>query len=421
MKVLWFSNTPALGIEFLYKKKKLEGTGGWMYSLNKHLQHNVELGVAFHYPYKKDVFNFEKSRFYPIYTGSIIFENLKKRFFGKVYDTDFLNQYLKIIEDVKPDIIHIHGTENAFLCILGKTNIPVVISIQGNLTVINQKFNSGFQKKYVHDKVGELSLKSLLFGRMNFYRGYKNIEKMSEIEQRHLKKVKFIIGRTDWDRRITRILAPESTYFVGNEMLRDSFYENTWIDNFCPNKLVLFTTNGNSYYKGFETLCHALNLLNITGINVEWRVAGVTTDSLINKITVKYLKDDYPEKGLLLLGSLDEKELVDNLKESNIYIMPSHIENSPNNLCEAMILGMPCIATFAGGTGSILIDGEEGILIQDGDPWAMAGAIIELKDNIAKAVQYGIAARQKALKRHNKNEIVGKLLENYKTIISSHP
>jgi hypothetical protein len=33
-----------------------------------------------------------------------------------------------------------------------------------------------------------------------------------------------------------------------------------------------------------------------------------------------------------------------------------------------MIIGMPCIATFAGGTASMLKSDEEGILIQDGDP-----------------------------------------------------
>lgn len=42
--------------------------------------------------------------------------------------------------------------------------------------------------------------------------------------------------------------------------------------------------------------------------------------------------------------------------------MPSHIENSPNNLCEAMILGMPCIATDAGGTSTLLSNMKDGLL-----------------------------------------------------------
>jgi glycosyltransferase involved in cell wall biosynthesis len=117
---------------------------------------------------------------------------------------------------------------------------------------------------------------------------------------------------------------------------------------------------------------------------------------------------------------LNERELIEKLKEAHIYIMPSHIENSSNSLCEAMILGMPCIATYAGGTGSILKDGEEGILIQDGDPWAMAGAILELYRNKELSIKYGINARNRALKRHDKNKIVNDLLEIYKNISLSN-
>ena len=54
------------------------------------------------------------------------------------------------------------------------------------------------------------------------------MSKMAKIESFYLKNSKNIIGRTDWDRQITRILAPKSNYFVGNEILRDNFYEEKW-------------------------------------------------------------------------------------------------------------------------------------------------------------------------------------------------
>jgi glycosyltransferase involved in cell wall biosynthesis len=97
--------------------------------------------------------------------------------------------------------------------------------------------------------------------------------------------------------------------------------------------------------------------------------------------------------------------------------MPSHIENSPNNLCEAMILGMPCIATFVGGTGSLLNDGHEGILIQDGDPWSMAGAIVELKEEFDRAISMGEHARKRALIRHDKDRIASELQGIYSNIL----
>jgi len=180
---------------------------------------------------------------------------------------------------------------------------------------------------------------------------------MRDRETRNLKKCKYVIGRTDWDFRITRVLAPESKYFHGDEVLRNAFYTNQWKSNFTE-KLIIHTTNGNSPYKGFETICQSLSLLVNKGLDIEWRVAGIKEKDLIVKVVKNKFGKAFPKKGLRLLGNLDEKALVNKLLEANIYIMPSHIENSPNNLCEAMMIGMPCIATFAGGTGSLLEDGK---------------------------------------------------------------
>lgn len=408
MKVLWFSNSPAGAYE-----DKVKGTGGWMVSLDKAIQNQVELHVAYLYPYKQASFQNGQTTYHPIYSGSI----LLKCFLGN-YKKNFLADYLSVINDVKPDIIHIHGSENTFHSILDQIDIPVVLSVQGNLSVIAQKYLSGFHGKYLNFKRGRISIKSIILGRQSYKDDWDFLRKMSIIEQKNLLGLKHVIGRTDWDYRIMRVLAPNSTYYVCNESLRNSFYTHEWKNPYQSGKLVIHTTNGDNYFKGFETLCHCLHLLNGIGMDVEWRVAGVSEDSTINRITKKYLKQNYPKKGLRLMGSLDENGLVDSLMSSHLYVMPSHIENSPNNLCEAMILGMPCIATHAGGTASILKDKEEGFIIQDGDPWAMAGAIIEMINNPAQAIVLGQNARNRALQRHNRDTIVKTLLAIYEEIIS---
>ena len=99
-----------------------------------------------------------------------------------------------------------------------------------------------------------------------------------------------------------------------------------------------------------------------------------------------------------------------------MYISTSHIENSPNSLCEAQILGMPCIATDAGGTVSLIDDNKEGIVIQDGDPFVMAGAIVEMINNYKKAIVYGENGRKTALERHNPQKITQDLLNIYNSL-----
>lgn len=414
MKVLWFSNSPAGAYN-----NKIKGTGSWLEALTYIIQDKVELHIAYLYPYKQESFMNGLTTYHPMHKGNIIIESLIDRIYPN-RPKDYLNLYLNVIDEVNPDIIHIHGSENTFHQIVGKTTIPIVLSIQGNLSVYAHKYLSGFHGKYLKHNKNNLTLRSLIFGRNSFLNDYKYMQKLAFLEQRNLYHIKHIIGRTDWDYRITRILAPKSKYYIGNEVLRNSFYKQIWSNRDFSGKITIHTTNGDNYYKGFETLCYSLSLLNKMGLDIEWRVAGVLENNAINKITKHVLGENYPKKGLKLLGSLDENDLINSLKTSNIYVMPSHIENSPNNLCEAMIIGMPCLATHAGGTSSILKNKEEGIIIQDGDPWAMAGAIVELISKPAQAIQYGEKARSKALVRHDKDVIVQELIRTYQDVIKNN-
>jgi glycosyltransferase involved in cell wall biosynthesis len=135
---------------------------------------------------------------------------------------------------------------------------------------------------------------------------------------------------------------------------------------------------------------------------------------------MKKLGKDYPKRNLVLMGSLNEEQLLSSLLETNLYVMTSHIENSPNNLSEAMILGIPCIASYAGGTGSLIENNIDGLLIQDGDPWVLAGAILEQMSNPIKSQNMGDNARLNALKRHNPDRVCDDLINVYNNIIQSH-
>jgi glycosyltransferase involved in cell wall biosynthesis len=315
-------------------------------------------------------------------------------------------------------LIHIHGTENSFSTIISKTNIPIVVSIQGNIKMIVKNYCNGIEKKYLDFKDRKVaSLKDLLFP-WTFRVEFSTFSKIQKLETESLAKAKYIMGRTEWDKRITRILAPSSQYFHEDRILRKPFYAAKWM----PEKrdiLIVHTTNGNTFYKGFETICLTVYYLNKVGISFEWRVAGISENDLIVKIVKKQLKDKYPKSGLVLLGNLDENKLLSCMLQSDLYVMSSHIENNANNLYEAMIIGMPCISTFVGGIGSLIQDGITGVLIQAGDPLAMAGAVLELADNKDKALFLGNNARNAGLIRHDKMRIASDLINSYRQILHS--
>lgn len=416
IKVLWFSNTPALGINYLSSKEKIKGTGGWLAALNDLVENEVQLNVAFQYPYEVEHFVYRKTNYFPIYSGNILLNVVVNRLNLRIRKAGLLKDYIKIIENVKPDIIHIHGTENRFIEVINIVDIPVVVSIQGNLTVINHKYLSGLGTKYLKYK-SYRSIKSFILGIKSYKQIKKELEKSAEFEQKHMRKIEHIIGRTDWDYRISRVLSPLSNYYVGGEILREAFYNERWDNPYSKGKCILFTTAGENYYKGLETIFYSLYLLQNLEIDVEWRIAGVSRNSNIMSICKRKLGKYFPINGYKLLGSIDEEKLVIELLSTNFYITASHIENSPNSLSEAMILGLPCIASYAGGIGSMIKNDFDGILIQDGDPWVLSGAIIQLMKDKVKQNSISSNARISALKRHDKKVITKQYLNIYNSII----
>lgn len=403
MRVLWFTNTPAAGDELVGSS----GSGGWLKSLDKALQKKVELHVAFYNRHYPNMFKVGKTTYYslaPRDKKSLVLRKLAMSI-GRNPD---LGRYLEVIKKVKPDIIHIHGTEQSFVQLSKYTDVPIILSAQGILTVFCYKFFSGIAKK-------DLPFLS------HYTKSYKNYCRQAEIERDSVKDIRYVMGRTDWDRRVFSVLAPKAKYFVGGEILREDFYNTSWEEpQRNDQKIIVHTTTGGMLFKGLETICQSLSILNNFGFDIEWRVAGIGEKSEIVRIVKKKLGKDYPQKGLILFGSLSEALLIEKMLEAHLFVYTSHQDNSPNSLCEATLLGMPCITTLAGGSGSILKDGETGIVIQDGDPWALSGAVLELARNKELARKYGAAARTEATTRHNCEHIVDDMLLAYGEIVKSN-
>lgn len=407
LKVLWFTNTPSLAEDYINKKPM---GGGWIKSLEKEMQQHVDLSIAFYCTKNIKFFRYGKTIYYPIFKKKSNWMKIKNRIFSLLEPKEDINSFLNIIKQVNPDVIHIHGTEQPFGLIQKFVNNPTVVSIQGNLSVYNYKFFSGITYSSVLKNSRFINLLFL----QSFLHTYKRFAKGAAREKEIFRYTKNIIGRTSWDKRIAKVLAPKAVYFHNDEILRDAFYSNVWLyktDTF----LHLFTTTGPNLYKGLETILHAANLLDNNDIKFKWKIAGIDKNEEIVRLASKGAGIPV-SNNIEFLGPLDEGQLIDRLMQTHIYIMASHIENSPNNLCEAQILGIPSIATCAGGTSSLITDNQNGILIQDGDPYVLAGAIMEVRDNYGQAMARAINSREIALSRHNINKNGADLLEIYRSV-----
>ena len=112
------------------------------------------------------------------------------------------------------------------------------------------------------------------------------------------------------------------------------------------------------------------------------------------------------------------KKIVDSLLNSTFYVHVSHIDNSPNALCEAMLLGVPSIATYVGGIPSIIIDKVTGYLVPDSEPYSLAFHYKSLYKSEDALKEISDMAHLSALQRHDENNILDQLQKAYNDIIS---
>jgi glycosyltransferase involved in cell wall biosynthesis len=68
---------------------------------------------------------------------------------------------------------------------------------------------------------------------------------------------------------------------------------------------------------------------------------------------------------------------------AHIYVMSSDWEGLPLTVLEAMSMGLPIVSTKAGGVSDVVVDGENGILVECGDQEALTeamGRLVESKE-----------------------------------------
>ena len=117
-------------------------------------------------------------------------------------------------------------------------------------------------------------------------------------------------------------------------------------------------------------------------------------------------------------GPLDAAAMRQAYLEADVFLLPSSCENSPNSLGEAMLLGMPCVASNAGGIPDMLAAGREGLLYGESqDANALARCLLQVLTAPDGGTALGQAARARALHTHDAAANAAALVGIYETIL----
>ena len=157
----------------------------------------------------------------------------------------------------------------------------------------------------------------------------------------------------------------------------------------------------------------AKNMKSFLNLDFEWNVFGVR-DVRFYEYKYKIKAEDV---NVNIRGVATKDELVRELMDADCYVHSSYIDNSPNSLCEAQLMGVPVLATFVGGIPTLVKDGETGLLFPANDPYTLASLISDVVSDRTLAMELSHKGRAQALDRHNPEKIGETLLNIYKQII----
>lgn len=414
MKVLWITNIlfpEAAAV--LTGNKELRASGGWMLGAAKGLleQGNIDLYVATVSSEVKTLTKLQGKniKYFVIPLGK---GNLRENKEYNIY-------WQKINTEVNPDIVHIHGTEYshgyAYMQACGCDN--VVLSIQGMKSAIYYYYYYGITKSEVYKTI---TFRDILRG--SIIHDQQSFKKSAKYEIEMLKLAKHIVGRTSWDKERTWAINPNAKYFFCNETLREEFYDGSVWDYKKCNKHTIFLSQAGYPIKGLHQVLKAMPLIlkhypdtviRVAGIDItrthhirdymHYTGYGKFIKKLINKLRLS--------GKVIFTGNLNAAEMKSEYLSANVFICPSSIENSPNSLGEAQILGVPCLASYAGGIPDMMI-GCEHNLYRFEEVEMLAYKVCKVFEREDRQINMCVPA----LKRHNQKANSDQLLTIYKEI-----
>lgn len=416
MKLLWISlvEFPPLAIAL---GKKPADHCGWLYSSAKALLEispTTKLGVI--------VYSYE-NEYRRIEVDGIVYYLVPCKDMSKCNrkQIDFCK---KTISDFSPDIIHIHGSEHSLaeaVCRSNTNRIPTIVNIQGLAIPYTRYADGGLS---LIDKIKNIT--PLDFYRDTFLLRIKQIfRKRSNCERYVLRNVDYVIGRTSWDYNHVIAVNPQLQYYFMNESLRDSFYQNPrWSYDYCD-KHTIFVSNSGSALKGAHQVLKSLPIIVQKYPDTKVRFCG--KDIMCNDLKTflhmqgynlylrRLVKKLKLEKNVEFVGSLSEPQMKKEFLKANVYVLPSAIENSPNSLCEAQILGVPTIAAYVGGVPDLVENGVSGYLYRYEEIEQLSAIILKLFSksdfNTLSANEMSVAST-----RHNREKNGKRLIEIYHQI-----
>ena len=123
-----------------------------------------------------------------------------------------------------------------------------------------------------------------------------------------------------------------------------------------------------------------------------------------------------PAEHVHLLGV--RRDVASLFAAADVFLLPSRVESFPISIMEAMTMGLPVVASTAGGIPDLVRHGEDGFLHEPADMAGMAQSIVTLLDDAGLRARLGGAGRQRVLEEFTLEKLGDRALKQYEDILA---
>jgi glycosyltransferase involved in cell wall biosynthesis len=352
LRICWLAHYPVTQLEneLSWGRKRTVGHAcSWVVNLARALgaRSDVELHVVSLCPWVRRDQTFEHPDRYTLHVIKSGVPLLHKGF-PWFFQWDAFSGYsserrslLRKVNEIRPDLIHAHGTEYAYGLAAMDAGLPWVVSIQGIMSEL-EKVTATY-----------------------------SFRRRAHLERRVVSRGQYFMGRTQYDHEFIRRVNPAAHIFNIPEAMHPAFFETPWAD---PSGHRVLFVGSMLKHKGLPCLLDALGLVVKDVPDLEFEVAGAFTPEEQQQIAARLasagMKNQPAFHGFLAPAALAALH-----RRCRLFVLPSLNENSPNVLAEALVSGMPVVAHDVGGVSSLFEHGLSGLLVPCGDTAAMAEAM----------------------------------------------
>lgn len=301
-------------------------------------------------------------------------------------------KFYRALNEIKPDIVHGHGTENLFSYVAVTSGYPHVISIQSIISRMVWQYRRISRRAMEHFIV-------------------------QFVERYTVRRAQNFIIKAPFAESFVRRLNPTAPVHLLENIVNDVYFDVRRRPVSTPRKIIFIGVLIN--IKGVEELIKAFNQVAPDHPDVELHLFGTGTQAYVEGV-LKPLSQ--PQSGRIFFrGQVPSKQIAEEFEDAAMLVLASYNDTSPNVVSEAMVAGVPVIGSNVDGIPFMITHDRTGQIVEVHDVEKLAAAIRRYLDEPDLAKRHSTAAQEEGKKRYGKERYVGTLLDIYRSIIDKGP